>query len=204
MRNPAVDAYIAKSAEFARPILAHLRPLMHKTCPQIEETMKWSVPHFEHKGIVANMAAFKQHAVFGFWSQKLLKEELGKDSDGMFPNAGESSMGGRKIRALADLPSDAVLIRAIKVAVSLNEEGIRPKRDVKKKPPVKPPPYLVAALRKNARAKKTFQGFTPSQQREYVDWLTEAKRDATRDKRLATTIEWLAEGKQRNWKYQNC
>ncbi|MGH8131118.1 MAG: YdeI/OmpD-associated family protein [Steroidobacteraceae bacterium] len=204
MKNPALDAYIAKSPEFARPILVHLRLLMHEACPQIEETMKWSVPHFEHKGIVANMAAFKHHAAFGFWSQKLLKEKLPKGADALFPKAGESSMGGRKIQALSDLPSDAVLIRFIEAAVALNEEAIRPTRDLKKKPPVKPPPYLLAALRKNAKARKTFEGFTPSQQRKYVDWLTEAKQDATRDKRLASTIEWLAEGKQRNWKHQNC
>lgn len=204
MKNPAVDAYIAKSAAFARPILTHLRALMHKASPQIQETMKWGVPHFEHKGIVAGMAAFKQHAAFGFWSKRLLKEKLGKDADKLFPKNAESGMGGRKFLSLPELPSDALLIRAIKVAVALNEEGIRPKREVKKRPPVKPPPYLVAALRKNAKAKKTFEGFAPSQQREYVEWLTEAKQEATRDKRLATTIERLAEGKQLNWKYQNC
>ncbi len=167
MKNPAVDVCIAKSPEFAQPILAHLRSLMHEAWPAIEETMKWGVPTFEYRGIVANMAAFRQHAAFGFWSQKLLQERLGKDTDGLFPKAGESSMGGRKIRALSDLPSDAVLTRAIKAAVVLNEEGIRPTRDLKKKPPVKPPPYLVAALRKNAKAKKTFEGFTASQQRHW-------------------------------------
>lgn len=204
MKNPAVDAYIAKSAAFARPILTHLRALMHKASPQIQETMKWGVPHFEYKGIVAGMAAFKQHAAFGFWSQRLLGEKLGKDADRLFPKNAESGMGGRKFVSLLELPSDALLIRAIKAAVALNNEGIRPKREVKKKPPMKPPPYLVEALRKNAKAKKTFEGFTSSQQREYVEWLTGAKQDATRDKRLATTIEWLAEGKQLNWKYQNC
>ncbi len=204
MKNPAVDAYIAKSAPFARPILTHLRALMHKASPQIRETLKWGVPHFDHKGIVAGMAAFKAHAAFGFWSQRLLKERLGKDSEKLFPENAESGMGGRKFRSLSELPPDALLVRAIRAAVALNEEGIRPKRDVRKKPPVKPPAYLVAAFRKNAKAKKTFEGLTPSQQREYVEWLTEAKQEATREKRLATTIEWLAEGKQRYWKYQNC
>jgi uncharacterized protein YdeI (YjbR/CyaY-like superfamily) len=122
----------------------------------------------------------------------------------MFPKDAERGMGGRKYRSRSDLPPDAVLIRAVKAAVALNEEGIRPKRDLKKRPPVKPPPYLVAALNRNAKARKTFDGFTPSQRREYVDWLTEAKQESTRQKRLATTIEWLNEGKQRNWKYQNC
>jgi uncharacterized protein YdeI (YjbR/CyaY-like superfamily) len=113
-------------------------------------------------------------------------------------------MGGRKIRSLADMPPDALILRTIKSAVALNEAGVRPSRELKRKPPVKPPPYLVAALRKNAKARATFAGFTPSQQREYVDWLTDAKQDATRERRLATTVEWLSEGKQLNWKYQNC
>jgi uncharacterized protein YdeI (YjbR/CyaY-like superfamily) len=134
----------------------------------------------------------------------LLKEKLGKDAAKMFPTSGAAAMFGRKITSLQDLPPDALLIRTIKAAVALNEAGQRPKRALKKKPPVKPPAYLLAALRKNAKARKTFDSFSPSQQREYVDWLTEAKQEATRERRLATTIEWLAEGKQRNWKYQNC
>jgi len=199
-KNPAVDAYIAKSAEFARPILARLRLLMHKACPQIEETMKWSVPHFEYQGVVANMAAFKQHASFGFWKQKLMK-----DPAGLFPQAGDSSMGGRKIRAMTDLPSDAVLIRYIKAAVALNEAGVKlPNAGRKKKPPPKLPVDLAAALKKNAKARATYEAFPPSKQREYVEWLTEAKQEATRQKRLATAIEWMAAGKSRHWKYQNC
>ena len=199
MKNPAVDAYIAKSAEFARPILARLRALMHKTCPQIEETIKWGVPHFEYKGVVANMAAFKQHASFGFWKQRLMD-----DPAGFFPAADDSSMGGRKIRVMSDLPSDAVLIRYIKAAVALNEQGVNVPRVQKSKAPVKPPADLLAALKKNARARATFDALTPSKQREYVDWLTEAKREATRLTRLATAIEWLAAGKSRHWKYQDC
>jgi uncharacterized protein YdeI (YjbR/CyaY-like superfamily) len=204
MKNPAVDAYIAKSAEFARPILVHLRSLVHKASPAIIETIKWGVPCFEHKGIVAMMAAFKQHVSFGFWSQKLLKERLGKDSEILFPARAERGMGGRKYRARAELPPDAVLVRAIRAAAALNDEGIRPKRELVKKPPPKAPTYLVAALKKNARARRTFESFTPSQRREYVDWLVDARQEATRQRRLATTVAWLAEGKQRNWKYQNC
>ena len=204
MKNPAVDAYIAKSPDFAQPILKRIRALMHKACPKIEESIKWGVPHFDYKGIVAGMAAFKAHAAFGFWSSRLLKEKLAKDAAKLFPASGDAAMFGRKIRSIEDLPPDALLIRAIKAAVALNEAGVRPKRALKKKPPVKPPPYLVAALRKNAKARKTFEGFTPSQQREYVEWLTGAKQEATRERRLATAVEWLAEGKQLNWKYQNC
>jgi hypothetical protein len=201
MKNPAVDAYIAKSPDFARPIPTRLRALMHKAHPQMVETLKWGVPHFEHQGIVAGMAAFKQHAAFGFWSQRLLKDRLGKDAERLFPKNAERGMGGR---TLSELPPDTLLIRAIKAAVALNEEGLRPKRAPRKKAPVKPPPYLIAALKKNAKARATFERFTPAQQREYVEWLTEAKQDATRVRRLATTIEWLALGRQRNWKYQNC
>ncbi len=204
MKNPAVDAYIAKSPDFARPILRHVRALMHKACPKIEETVKWGVPNFERKGIVAMMAAFKHHASFGFWSETLLKVRLGKDAGKMFPSGAERGMGGHKLRSLGDMPADPLVIRTIKAAVALNEEGIRPNRALRKKPPVKPPPYLVAALRRNSKARKTFERFTPSQQRDYVDWLTDAKQDATRQKRLANTIEWLAEGKPRHWKYQNC
>jgi uncharacterized protein YdeI (YjbR/CyaY-like superfamily) len=204
VKNPAVDAYIAKSADFARPILAHVRALVHRACPQIEETLKWGVPHFERKGIVANMAAFKQHAAFGFWSQKLLAPRLGKDAARMFPPKGESSMGGRKIRSLADMPPDALILRTVKAAVELNEAGIRPTRELKRKPPPKAPPYLAAALKKNAKARATFSKLTPGQQREYVDWLVEAKQAATRERRLAQAIELLAAGKQRYWKYQDC
>jgi len=198
MKNPAVDAYIAKSADFARPILKRLRALMHKACPKVEETMKWGVPHFEYKGVIAGMAAFKQHTAFGFWKRRLMKDPAG------FFSKGESGMGGRKIRSLDELPSDTVLLGYIREAVALNEQGAKVPRSTRRKPPVKTPPYLTAALKKNAKARKTFEGLSPSQQREYVEWLIDAKQDATRERRLATAIEWMAQGKTRNWKYQNC
>ncbi|HUG04480.1 MAG TPA: YdeI/OmpD-associated family protein [Steroidobacteraceae bacterium] len=198
MKNPAVDAYIEKSADFARPILKRLRALMHKTCPKVEETMKWGVPHFEYKGVIAGMAAFKQHAAFGFWKQRLMK-----DPSGSFTK-GESGMGGRKIRSVHELPSDTLLLAYIREAVALNEQGAKVPRPTRRKPPVKAPPYLTAALKKNAKARKTFENFSPSQQREYAEWLTDAKQEATRERRLATAIDWLSQGKTRNWKYQNC
>jgi uncharacterized protein YdeI (YjbR/CyaY-like superfamily) len=204
MRNPAVDAYIAKSADFAKPILKHVRKLMHKGCPKIEETIKWGVPAFERGGIVAMMAAFKRHVAFGFWSERLIREKLGADGDRMFPKDAKLGMGGRRYLARAELPADAVIVRAVRAAVALNEAGVRPKRALKRKPPPKAPPYLVAALRKNAKARATYARLTPAQRREYVDWLTEAKQDATRERRLAQTVEWLAAGRQRNWKYQDC
>jgi uncharacterized protein YdeI (YjbR/CyaY-like superfamily) len=204
MRNAAVDAYIAKSAAFARPILKCLRSLVHEADPKVEETIKWGVPHFEHAGIVAGMAAFKHHVAFGFWSEKLIREKLGDAGASMFPAGAERGMGGRKYRALGDLPPDALILRAVKAAVALNEAGERPARARSRKPPPKAPRDLAAALEKNARARATFAKLTPGQQREYVDWLLEAKQAATRERRLAQAVEWLAEGKQRYWKYQAC
>lgn len=204
MKNPAVDAYIAKSADFARPILTHVRKLMHRGCSRIEEKIKWGVPTFERDGIVAMMAAFKKHVAFGFWSEKLIREKLGADADRVFPRDAKLGMGGRRYLAKSELPSDVVIVRAVKLAVALNEAGERPKRALKKKPPPKAPPYLVAALKKSAKARAAFAGLTPGQQREYVDWLVEAKQPATRERRLAQAVEWLAEGKTRYWKYQDC
>jgi uncharacterized protein YdeI (YjbR/CyaY-like superfamily) len=197
-RSKAVDSYIAKAAPFARPILSRVRKAMHKGCPQVEETIKWGVPHFEYKGVLAGMAAFKQHAAFGFWKRRLMSDPTG------FFSQGESGMGGRKIRSADELPADSELVRLVREAVALNEKGVKATRVVKKKPPVKLPPYLAAALKKNAKARAFFDQLSPSARREYVDWLTDAKQPATRDRRLATTIEWLSDGKQRNWKYQNC
>jgi uncharacterized protein YdeI (YjbR/CyaY-like superfamily) len=122
----------------------------------------------------------------------------------MFPSPSDSSMGGRKLRSLSDMPPDELIIKTIKAAVALNVAGLRPSREQKRKPPPKAPPYLTAALAKNAKARATYERFTPAQRREYVDWLKDAKQDATRKRRLETTVAWLAEGKQRNWKYQNC
>ncbi len=203
-KNPAVDAYIAKSPDFAKPILTHVRKLMHRGSPRLEEKIKWGVPTFEHKGIVAMMAAFKKHVAFGFWSEKLIRERLGADADRVFPRDAKLGMGGRKYLAKSELPPDAVILRAVKLAVVLNEAGERPKRAATRKPPPKAPPYLAAALKKNAKARATFGKLTPGQQREYVDWLAEAKQAATRERRLAQAIEWLAAGKKRYWKYADC
>jgi uncharacterized protein YdeI (YjbR/CyaY-like superfamily) len=204
VKNPAVDAYIAKSADFAKPILVHVRKLMHKGCPRIEESIKWGVPAFERDGIVAMMAAFKKHVAFGFWSERMIREKLGADAARVFPKDAKLGMGGRRYHAKSELPPDAAILRAVKVAVSLNEAGERPKRARNRRPPPKAPPDLAAALKKNAKARATWDRFTPGQQREYVEWLLEAKQAATRERRLAQAVEWLAEGKQRNWKYQGC
>ena len=194
-KNPAVDAYIAKSADFAKPILMHIREVVHAAVPDAEEEMRWSTPTFTYKGILCGMAAFKEHCVLGFWKGSLLNDDKGN------PLSRDSSELGR-ITSLADLPSDKVLTRYIKEAARLNDEGVKvEKPKAKPKPELAVPPYFTAALKKNKKALKTFEDFSPSAKREYVEWLTDAKTDATRDKRLAQAVEWIAEGKQRNWKY---
>ena len=199
VRDPRFDAYIAKSAEFARPILVQLREVVHSACPEVEETMKWSHPSFMYQGMLCGMAAFKAHCTFGFWKGELI---VADDA------ASEAAMGqfGR-ITKLSDLPSKKVLTGYIKKAMALNEAGVKAPWAVKRaqpKPAAKVPDDLAAALARNKKARATFDSFPAGQRREYIDWITEAKRDETRQKRLAQTIEWLAEGKRRNWKYENC
>lgn len=197
-RDKRVDAYIASAAPFARPILAHLRALVHRAVPDIEETMRWGFPHFDHDGIVCSMAAFTTHCAVGFWKASLMS-----DPRGILRPVGKTAMGhlGR-ITRLDDLPPTRALTAYVKEAARLNADGVtnstRP-RTPRAQPTV--PTYLKAALKKNPKASTTFERFSPSQQREYVDWLTDAKTEATRSKRLATTILWLTEGKVRNWQY---
>jgi uncharacterized protein YdeI (YjbR/CyaY-like superfamily) len=196
-KDPRIDAYIANAAPFARPILKHIRKIVHTGAPDVVETVKWSMPHFEHSGIMCGMGAFKAHCAFGFWKSELI---FGKAP------AGEDAMGhfGR-ITAVSDLPADDVLIGYVRKAVELNEAGVKPPRQTKpkeKKTPLTVPDYFTLVLKKNAAARKTFENLSPSGQREYVEWLTEAKRESTRAQRLDTSIEWLAEGKPRMWKYQ--
>jgi len=197
-RDKRIDNYILKSADFAIPILTHLRELVHVACPEVVETMKWSFPVFEYKGILCNMASFKQHCTFGFWKAALMK-----DTTLMRNAASETAMGHLgKIQSLNDLPSDKTLIRFIKEAVKLNESGAKvAKKLVTEKKKLIVPPYFQKALKTDKLALKTFAGFSYSNQKEYVEWITEAKTYATRDRRIATALEWLAEGKIRNWKY---
>jgi len=202
-KEKLIDAYIAKSADFAKPILNHIRELVHKTCPGVEEKMKWSFPHFDYKGeMMSSMAAFKQHAVFGFWKAKLMKDPV------LVDNAqSEVSMGhlGR-LTSVKDLPSDKKMIAWIKEAMALNDKGIKlpskPKPSEAKKKELVVPDYFIKAMNKNKKAKQTFDAFSYSNKKEYVEWLTEAKTEETRSKRLATAIEWMEEGKTRMWKYK--
>jgi len=201
VRDPRVDAYIEKSAEFARPILVYLRELIHKGCPEAEEAIKWGMPAFLYRGrILCGIAAFKQHCSLGFWDGRGLIGNEDKREGGM-------GQFGR-IGSLKDLPAKQVLIGYIKQAMKLGDErAAAPKAKVAAKAP-KPPPVapadMIAALKKNKKALSTYEAFSPSCKREYVEWITEAKREETRASRIAQAVEWMAEGKQRNWKYQNC
>lgn len=193
-KDPRVDAYIDKAASFAKPILKHLRKVVHTGCPDVEETIKWSMPHFDHKGVMCRMAAFKGHCAFGFWKRALIFECDKKKMDEAMGHFG-------CIKSLADLPSDRTLIGYVRKAAALNEAGIKAPARAKPKSPLKVPNDFVAALQKNSKADKTFESFSPSAKRDYVEWVTEAKREKTRRERLATSIKWLGEGKPRNWKY---
>ena len=197
-KSERVDAYIDKSAEFAKPILNHLRAVVHEACPEVEEAMKWSFPNFMYKGMFCSMAAFKEHCAFGFWKSSLIVDKKGQNL--------ERAMGqfGR-ITKLGDLPPKKVLVEYIKLAKKLNDAGVKaPTRIQKPRRELVVPDDLAKALKRNKAAQATFDKFSPSNKREYVDWITEAKTEATRNKRLETAIEWMAEGKTRNWKYMNC
>lgn len=203
---PAVDAYIAKAPAFAQPILTQIRKLVHKTIPEAEEAIKWSMPFFLYRGIIiGNIAAFKEHCSFGLWNENV----QGVVQDGVEKRGGGMGSFG-KLTSLANLPSDAKLKPLLLEAARKIEAGERTKnwagRTKKDKPakPVEVPEALAAALKKNKAASKNFETMSPSCRREYAEWIAEAKREETREKRIVTAIEWISEGKQRNWKYQNC
>jgi len=196
-RDPRVDAYIANAAPFAKPILTRIRTAVHKGCPDAQETMKWSFPHFDYKGMLCGMAAFKEHCTFGFWKASLLAgagmPEKGKDAMGQF---------GR-ITSVDDLPSEKQLVALVRQAARLNDEGITVVREKRApKPMPQAPPAFLKALRANTKAKQSYDAFSPSHRREYLEWIVEAKSDATRDKRIATAVQWLEAGKSRNWQYE--
>jgi hypothetical protein len=193
-RDPRVDAYIAKAAPYARPILKHLRKLVHQGCPGVRETLKWGMPAFEFHGLLCSMAAFQRHATFGFWKGALIVPEK------------RSAMGhfGR-LTKLADLPPDREILSWVKKAAELNSSGVKKPRPLKHpRAHLRLPPELAVAFkqRKHSRARAFYESLAPSHKREYVAWITDAKTEATRARRLATTLEWLAEGKRQNWRYE--
>ena len=194
-RDPRVDAYIAKAADFAKPILTSLRETVHAACPEVEETLKWSSPTFMYHGMLCGMAAFKAHCAFGFWKHSLIVPESGREADAM-------GQFGR-ITSPAELPPRRVLAGYVRQAMQLNETGTKvPRPRGKPKPPPAVPADLKLALNRNKRASATFKTFSPTNRRDYVEWITEAKTDATRQRRLETAVAWIAEGKSRNWKYE--
>ena len=195
-RDPRVDAYIAKSADFAKPILTHIRDTVHAAVPDVVETIKWSMPFFDHHGPLANMSAFKEHVSFGFWKGPLVLGRGSGDDDRAMGQFG-------RITSTKDLPPKKELVAYIKKAAKLNEDGVKVE---KKKPGTKPalpvPAELEAALAKNKKARANFEAFPPSHKREYNEWIGEAKREETRAARAKQAVEWISEGKSRNWKYQ--
>jgi uncharacterized protein YdeI (YjbR/CyaY-like superfamily) len=194
-RDPRVDAYIAKSADFAKPILAHLRETVHAACPEVEEAIKWSNPAFMYKGMLCGMAAFKQHATFGFWKNSLLFGDGAKSTNPM-------EQFGR-LTKVSDLPPAATLSTYVRKAARLNDEGVKVARKLKAAPkPIRVPADLAAALKKSKKAKAVFDAFSPSHKREYIEWITDAKSADTRARRLAQAVEWIEARKSRNWKYE--
>jgi uncharacterized protein YdeI (YjbR/CyaY-like superfamily) len=200
-RSPRVDEYIAKSADFAKPILEHLRELVHKACPEVEETIKWGMPSFDYKGPFCSMASFKQHAVFGFWKGSLLKDPKKymqpRSSDG-----GDAMGFFGRMMSVKDIPPNKVMLDFIKQAKKLNDDGVKlPPRKKTAMKEIVVPVYFTKALKSNKKALATFNAFSPSNKKEYLTWVIEAKTEPTREKRLKTALEWMAEGKIRNWKY---
>lgn len=190
-KDPRVDAYIAKAGDFAKPILTEIRARVHDACPACEETMKWSSPSFQYKGMLCGMGAFKAHCMFGFWKAELVV-------GGSNPHA-----RFRHLTSVADLPPKKEMAALIHKAMALNDDGVAVTRAPReKKAAAGVPTDLTNALKKNKKARVAFAAFSPSHKREYVEWITEAKREETRTKRVATAIQWIADGKSRNWKYE--
>jgi uncharacterized protein YdeI (YjbR/CyaY-like superfamily) len=195
-KDPRIDAYIAKAQPFAQPILKRIRKAVHTACPGVAETVKWGMPAFDYKGPLVGMAGFKAHCALAFWKASLMKNiptDIGVDAMGQF---------GR-LESLNDTPPEGQLVKMVKEAAALNEAGVKVKRTPKApKPPAKAPADMLAAIKKNKKAAAAWGGFSPSAQREYVEWITDAKSADTRARRLETAIEWIADGKKRNWKYE--
>ena len=189
--DPRIDAFIAKSAPFAQPILTHLRALVHRALPEAEETIKWSMPHFTVNGKnVAGLGSFKAHAAFIIHGDGRQGEAMGQYG---------------KLASLADLPDEAALIAKLHDARDRLTSGAKqPKLKSPPREKLQMPDEFAEALAQNPQASVTYDGFAASHQRDYLEWVTEAKRPETRSKRIAQAVEWLAEGKKRHWKYESC
>lgn len=191
-RDPRVDAYIAKSPEYARPILDHVREVIHQTVPDVEEDIKWGAPFFNYRGVICGLAAFKQHCAINLWKASLILDEKSDEYAGQF---------GR-ITTVSDLPPDSKLKGYFREAARLNQSGVKQRRAKKTPGKLVVPPELQRALNANRKAATAFEKFPPSHKREYAQWISEAKGEDTRARRVATAVEWIAEGKGRNWKYE--
>lgn len=197
--DPRIDAYIAKSAAFAQPVLTYLRQLIRETCPDVQETIKWGMPSFEYKGMMAGLASFKGHCAFYLWKGNIIP-----DPHGFLSTVGGTGMGNfGKITSLGDLPTREIIVYYLQEAMRLNEEGIQVPKDKTKaaKKASETPQELLEALKQSPAAQLTYDNFPPGQKREYDEWIADAKTDATRQKRLKDAIQWMSEGKIRNWKY---
>lgn len=227
-RDPRIDAYIARSTEFARPILAHLREIVHEGCPGVVENVKWGMPSFEYKGLLCGMAAFKQHCTFGFWKHTLVVGEAerpaarGGRSKATAREAAKAKEKKRqpaaktarsdeamgdfgRITKVSELPSRRQILQWVRKAAALNDAGVKVERP--RRAPARPLPVpadLAAGLKKNKAAAAHFEAFSPSKRKDYIEWITEAKTAETRNRRLAAALEWIAEGKSRNWRYERC
>ena len=201
-KNEQIDAYIERAEPFAKPVLKHLRKLVHKANPHVEEKIKWGMPFFDYKGPFCNMASFKNHVVFGFWKSSLINDPnkyLGERAS----NGGEAMGNLGRITSIEDLPPDEVIIDFLMQAKQLNDKGIKlPAKERKPNQELEIPDDFLNSLKRNKKAMDIFEGFPPSAKRDYAEWITEAKSDKTREQRMATAIEWISEGKRRNWKYE--
>ncbi len=200
MTDPRIDQYIVKALPFAQPVLIKLRELIHKACPEVTETIKWGMPSFDYMGPLCSFASFKSHCSFGFWKTSLIKDPekyLQKRS----AQGGEAMGNLGKMISVKDLPPTRVMIDFIRQAMKLNADGITIEKK-KVAPKIIPtPPELQKALNKNSKARFYYEKFSPSQQKEYNQWIADAKTDVTRAKRIGDAIEWISVGKIRNWKY---
>ena len=201
-----VDQYIGKAPDFAKPILEKLRKAVHRGCPGVVEEIKWGVPYFTYNGILCGMAFFKKHVSLGFWKSSEME-----DPEGLFETGTgrKASMCNAHFHSLKELPTQKILVEYIKRAAKLNDESSTASKRAKPskkatKIATRVPADLSSALKKHAKARAFFASLAPGQKRDYIQWITESKREATREKRLATTIEWLNDGKKRHWKYEKC
>jgi len=199
-RDERVDAYIAKSPDYAKPILIHIREFVHRVAPEVNEMIKWGFPFFDYKGPVCHMAAFKKHCAFGFWKVRLLN-----DPEGYLKLDTEEASAGSvgPILGITDLPPENVLAEFIHQAIAINEQGVKvEKKPAAPKAELSIPPDFENLLKSNTTAYFHFDKFSPSKKREYLEWFADAKSEATRQKRIEQALEWISEGKSRHWKYQ--